>query len=163
MFLYVCKTETLNHDLLKRIQVMEMRCFRSILQISHKDHVANNAVVAGLSQLLDLMKICWPLSKSASWGDMAMSVNQIALTRPPSKAQCQEPEEEEGNARGGKTTSKNEWAYLLLNHKIECNGNCHKKYDPRYFEFAYFKFLPISRKSFAFKYLQLTAMLIYLI
>ena len=41
-----------------------------------------------------------------------MSADQTALPRPYSKALCQEPEEEEGNIRGGKTTSKNEQAYI---------------------------------------------------
>ena len=60
-----------------------------------------------------------------------MSADQTALPRPYSKALCQEPEEEEGNTRGGKTTSKNRQVYLALNHKllpkIECNGKLIKK------------------------------------
>ena len=55
-----------------------------------------------------------------------MSADEIALPMPYTKALCWELEEEEGNARGGKITSKNAQAYLLLNHKllpkIECNG-----------------------------------------
>ena len=62
---------------------------------------------------------------------MAMSADQRALTRPYSKAPHQEPEEEEGNIRGGKTRSKNGLAYLVLNHKllptIECNGRLLQK------------------------------------
>ena len=72
------------------------------------------------------MKICSPLLKSARLGSMAMSANQPNLPRPYFKAACWEPEEEEGNIRGGKTTSKDGWAYHSLNHKllpnIECNG-----------------------------------------
>ena len=62
---------------------------------------------------------------------MAMSADQTALPRPYSKALCLEPEEEEGNVRGGKTTSNNGQAYLSLNYKllpkIECNGKLLKK------------------------------------
>ena len=54
-----------------------------------------------------------------------MSADPTTLPRPYCKALCQESEEK-GNVRGGKTTSKNEQAYLSLNHKllpkIECNG-----------------------------------------
>ena len=55
-----------------------------------------------------------------------MSADQTTLPRPYSKALCQEPEEEEGNVRGMKTTLLNGQGYLSLNHKllpkIECNG-----------------------------------------
>ncbi|KAI0208989.1 hypothetical protein LSAT2_006333 [Lamellibrachia satsuma] len=44
IFLYACETWTLSADLQKRIQTMEMRCFRKILRISYKDHVTNEAV-----------------------------------------------------------------------------------------------------------------------
>ena len=44
IFLYACETWTLSADLQKRIQAMEMRCFRKILRISYKDHVTNEAV-----------------------------------------------------------------------------------------------------------------------
>ena len=43
IFLYASETWTLSADLQKRIQAMEMRCFRKILRISYKDHVTNEA------------------------------------------------------------------------------------------------------------------------
>ena len=55
-----------------------------------------------------------------------MAANQPALLRLHFEAPCWRQEEEEGNARDGKTTSKNGWAYHLPSckslPKIDCNG-----------------------------------------
>ena len=44
IFLYACESWTLTSDLERRIQAMEMRCFRKILRISYKDHITNEEV-----------------------------------------------------------------------------------------------------------------------
>ena len=41
MFLHACKLWTLTAELQRRIQAMEMRCYRKILRISYKDNVTN--------------------------------------------------------------------------------------------------------------------------
>ena len=41
IFLYACESGTLTADLQRRIQAMEMRCYRKIRRISYKDHVTN--------------------------------------------------------------------------------------------------------------------------
>ena len=41
IFLYACEPWTLTAELKRRIQAMEMRCYRKILCISYKDHVTN--------------------------------------------------------------------------------------------------------------------------
>ena len=46
IFLYACELWTLTAELQRRIQAMEMRCYRKILHISHKDHVTNEEVRA---------------------------------------------------------------------------------------------------------------------
>ena len=46
IFLYVCESWTLTAELQRRIQAMEMRCYRKILSISYKDHVTNEEVRA---------------------------------------------------------------------------------------------------------------------
>ena len=38
IFLYACESWTLTAELQRRIQAMEMRCYRKILHISYKDH-----------------------------------------------------------------------------------------------------------------------------
>ena len=53
IFLYTSETWTLSADLQKRIQAMEMRCFRKILRISYKeDHVTNEAVRTKIKQAI---------------------------------------------------------------------------------------------------------------
>ncbi|KAI0215664.1 hypothetical protein LSAT2_032269 [Lamellibrachia satsuma] len=52
IFLYASETWTLSADLQKRIQAMEMRCFRKILRISYKDHVTNEAVHNKIKQAI---------------------------------------------------------------------------------------------------------------
>ena len=46
IFLYACESWTLTADPKRRIQAMEMRCYRKILHFSYKDHVTDEAVRA---------------------------------------------------------------------------------------------------------------------
>ena len=48
--LYACESWTLTAELQRRIQAMEMRCYRKILHISYKDHVTNEEVRAKIQQ-----------------------------------------------------------------------------------------------------------------
>ena len=57
IFLYACESWTLTAELQRRIQAMEMRCYRKILHISCKDHITNEEVRARSSRQLDHMKI----------------------------------------------------------------------------------------------------------
>ena len=50
IFLYACESRTLTAELQRRIQVMEMSCYRKILRISYKDHVTNEEVRAKTQQ-----------------------------------------------------------------------------------------------------------------
>ena len=51
-FLYACESWTLTADLQRRIQAMQMRCYRKILRISYKDHVTNEEVRAKIQQAI---------------------------------------------------------------------------------------------------------------
>ena len=51
IFLYACESWTLTAELQRRIQAMEMRCYRTILHISYKDHVINEEVRAKIQQV----------------------------------------------------------------------------------------------------------------
>ena len=61
IFLYACESWTLTEELKRRIQAMEMRCYRKLLRISNKDHVTNKEVHANIQQAIgpheDLMTI----------------------------------------------------------------------------------------------------------
>ena len=60
-FLYACESWTLTAELQRRIQAMEIRCYRKMLHISHKDHVINEEVRARIQRAIgphdDLMTI----------------------------------------------------------------------------------------------------------
>ena len=44
IFLYACESWTLTAEIERRIQALEMRCYRRLLNISYKDHVTNEKV-----------------------------------------------------------------------------------------------------------------------
>ena len=48
--MYAFESWTLKAELQRRIQAMEMRCYRKVLQISYKDHVTNEEVRAKIQQ-----------------------------------------------------------------------------------------------------------------
>ena len=50
IFLYACESWTLTAELERRIQALEMRCYRKILYISYKDHVTNEEVRTKIQQ-----------------------------------------------------------------------------------------------------------------
>ena len=50
IFLYACESWTLTAELRKRIQAMEMRCYRKILRISYKHHVTDEEVRAKIQR-----------------------------------------------------------------------------------------------------------------
>ena len=52
IFLYACESLTLTAELQRRIQAMEMRCYRRILHISYKDHATNEEVRAKIQQTI---------------------------------------------------------------------------------------------------------------
>ena len=43
-FLHACESWTLTAEIERRIQALEMRCYRRLLNISYKDHVTNEEV-----------------------------------------------------------------------------------------------------------------------
>ena len=48
----LCESWTLTAELQRRMQAMEMRCYRKILHISYKDHVTNEEVRAKTQQAI---------------------------------------------------------------------------------------------------------------
>ena len=52
IFAYACESWTLTAELQRRMQAMEMRCYRKILHISYKDHVTNEEVRAKIQQAI---------------------------------------------------------------------------------------------------------------
>ena len=54
IFFYTCESWTLTAELQRRIQAMEMRCYRKILRVSYKDHVTNEEVCAKIQRVIGL-------------------------------------------------------------------------------------------------------------
>ena len=52
IFLYACESWTLTAELQRKIQAVEMRCYRKILHISYKDHDANEEARAKIQQAI---------------------------------------------------------------------------------------------------------------
>ena len=52
IFLCACESWTLTAKLQRRIQAMEMKCYRKTLRISYKDHVTNEEVRAKIQQAI---------------------------------------------------------------------------------------------------------------
>ena len=52
IFMHACESWTLTADLRRRIQAMEMRCYRKILCISYKDLFTNEEVHANIQQVI---------------------------------------------------------------------------------------------------------------
>ena len=90
IFLYSCEPWTLTAKLQRRIQAMEMRCYRRILHISYKDHVTNEEVSAkiqraigpheGLLTIVKRRKLLWYGHVSRSSG-LAKTILQGTVTR----------------------------------------------------------------------------------
>ena len=57
--LYACESWTLSAELQRRIQAMEMRCYRKILRISRKDHATNEEVRAKIQQAIGQTSVVW--------------------------------------------------------------------------------------------------------
>ena len=52
VFLYACETWTITADIERRIQTMEMRCFRKLPGISYRDHTTNEEVKAKIGNAI---------------------------------------------------------------------------------------------------------------
>ena len=90
IFLYACESWTLKAGLQRKIQAIEMRCYRKILRISYKGHVTHEEVRAKIQQATgpheDLLtsikrrKLQWYVHVSRSSG-LAKTVLQSTVKR----------------------------------------------------------------------------------
>ena len=82
IFLYACESWTLTAELQRRIQAMEMRCYRKILHISYKDHVTNEEVCPKIQQAIgpheDLLTIV--KRRKLQWYEHVSRLSDLAKT-----------------------------------------------------------------------------------
>ena len=62
-FLYACESWTLTAELQRRIQAIEMRCYRKTLRISYKDHVINEEVRANIQEAIGPHEVLLTIGK----------------------------------------------------------------------------------------------------
>ena len=82
IFLHAYESWTFRAELQRRIQVMEMRCYRKILYISYRDHVTNEEVHANIQQAIgpheDLLTIV--KRRKLQWYDHVSRSSGLAKT-----------------------------------------------------------------------------------
>ena len=101
IFLYACESWTLTTELQRKIQAMEMRCYRKRLRTSYRDHITNEEVRAKIQQAIGLHENLLTIVKrlKLQWYVM-FPVHQVWP-----KPSCKGEEGKADRGRGGKTTS----------------------------------------------------------
>ena len=115
IFLYACESWTLTAEIERKIQGMEMRCYRKVLNISYKDHITNQEVKNRIRKAIGPHEDLLTVVKSRKMNGMGMSQDHRALPR----QSCKEQYKEEGEAdqeRTGGTTSQNGQDYSSGTH-----------------------------------------------
>ena len=82
VFLYASESWTLTAELKRRIQAMEMRCYRKILRITYRDHVTNEEVRAKIQQAIGPLKDLLTIVKrrKLQWYDHVSRSSGLAET-----------------------------------------------------------------------------------
>ena len=89
IFVYACETLTITADIERRIQVLGMTCFRKLLGISYRDHIANEEVKARIGNAIrpyELLtsvkrhKLKWYGHVTRSFG-LAKTILQVTVQR----------------------------------------------------------------------------------
>ena len=110
IFLYACESWTLTAEL-RRIQAMEMRCYRTTLCISRRDHVTKEEVHAKIQQATgpheDLLTIV-KRRKLQWYGHVSRS---LGLAKIILQGTVKGEEDKADKGRGGKTTLGNGQAW----------------------------------------------------
>ena len=107
IFLYACESWTLTAELQRRIQAMEMKCYRKIRHISYKDHITNEEVRAKIQQAIgpheDLLTIV--KRRKRQWYGHVFRSSGLAKTI--LQGTVKGGRRQGRKERGGKTTSGN--------------------------------------------------------
>ena len=87
IFLYACELWILTAELQRRIQAIEMRCYRKTLRISYKVHVTNGGVRAKIQQTIGPHQDLLTIVRNANCSGMVMSPVHQVWPKPSCKAQ----------------------------------------------------------------------------
>ena len=111
IFLFACESCSLTTDLLRHIETLEMSCYCTILDITHRDQITNKEVWKEKLQPLGYMTFCFTLrGKIMSYGHIRSSKTIL---------QCLVPEcdESTGKWRKCRKVTKRKirkWTYLFF-------------------------------------------------
>ena len=122
IFLNACKSWTLTAEPQRRIQAVEMRCYRKILLISYKDYLTNKKVCAKIQQAIgpheDFLTIV--KRRKLQWYG---PVHQI-WPKPFCKAQLKGEEDKAHRGRGGKTSGNGQaWSSAISRRQWRVGKN----------------------------------------
>ena len=107
IFLYACESWTLTAEIQRRIQAIEMWCYRKILHISYKDHVTNQEVRAKIQQAIGPHKdLTIVKRRKLQWYGHVFRSSGQAKTMKGGRRQ-----DKADRGRGGKTTLGNGQAW----------------------------------------------------
>ena len=116
IFLRACASWTLRAELQRGIQAMEMRCYRKILRILYKDHVANEEVCAKMQQAIgphdDLLVVI--KRRKLQWYGHVSRPSGLAKTILQGTVKG-EGRRQDDRKSGGKTTPRNGQAWSWPN------------------------------------------------
>ena len=106
IFLYACETWTITADIERRIQALEMRCFRKLLGISYRDHITNEEVKARIGNAIGPYEDLLTSVKDANCSSTGTSDDHLDWPRLSYRVQFKEGDKEADSGNDGKTTSK---------------------------------------------------------
>ena len=109
------ESKNLTAEIERRIQALDMRCYRRLLNISYKDHVTNEEVRNRIQNAIGVHDDLLTMVKKGNSDSMATSQDPRAWRRQFCRGQWKEQEGEEDRRRDGKITSRNgrEWCLKI--------------------------------------------------
>ena len=111
IFLYACESWTLTAKFRRRIQAMEMKCYRKILHISYKDHVTNKEICAKVQRAFGPHEDLTIVKRlSLKWYGYVSRSSGLAKTKLQGRGK-EDKEDKADRGKGGKTKSGNGQAW----------------------------------------------------
>ena len=111
IFLYACESWTVTAEFQRRIQAMEIRCYRKIPHISYKDHVTNEEVRAKIQQAIGPQEDLLPIVKRCKLQWYGHVSRSSGLAKTILQGTVKGEEENEDRIKGEKKTSGNRQAW----------------------------------------------------
>ena len=119
IFLYAYETWTLTEDLQRKIQAVEMRCFRQILGISYLDYITNEEVLSNIRQSTDSFEdlLTTVKKRKLKWYGHVTRADGLSKTILQGTVPGSLEEEETGRRRNGPITSRSGCIKVLRKHR----------------------------------------------